>query len=93
MPLPLSTMLMLTISVGTDILPALSFAYEAAELDIMTRRPRTRKEHLVTVRLITHAYLQMGFISTAAGFFAYFSTMYYYGFTMSGLFGLSGSTL
>lgn len=50
-------MLMLTISVGTDILPALSFAYENAELDIMTRRPRTRKEHLVTVRLITHAYL------------------------------------
>lgn len=80
LPLPLSNMLMLAVAVGTDILPAISLAYEAAELDIMTRRPRTKDEHLVTTRLITHAYLQMGIISTAGGFFAYFSTMYYYGF-------------
>lgn len=72
MPLPLSNMLMLCICVGTDILPALSLAYEAAELDIMTRRPRTKDEHLVTAKLLIHAYLQMGIIATAAGFFAYF---------------------
>lgn len=76
----------------------------------MTRRPRTKEEHLVTVKLITHAYLQMGVIASgkqlyysfykfkliinilyyilAAGFFAYFTTMYYFGFTMSGMFGL-----
>lgn len=88
LPLPLSNMLMLCICVGTDILPALSLAYEAAELDVMTRIPRRKDEHMVTLKLITHAYLQMGIIATAAGFFAYFSTMYYYGFTMSGLFGL-----
>jgi len=46
----------------------------------MTRRPRTKEEHLVTVKLITHAYLQMGVIASAAGFFAYFSTMYFFGF-------------
>jgi sodium/potassium-transporting ATPase subunit alpha len=40
-PLPLSPILMLIICVGTDILPALSLAYEAAEIDIMTRKPRT----------------------------------------------------
>jgi len=56
-PLPLNNMLMLCICVGTDILPALSLAYENAELDIMTRRPRTKDEHMVTVKLITHAYL------------------------------------
>lgn len=50
-------MLMLCICVGTDILPALSLAYEAAELDIMTRRPRTKEEHMVTVKLLVHAYL------------------------------------
>lgn len=57
LPLPLSNMLMLCICVGTDILPALSLAYEGAELDIMTRRPRTKDEHLVTLKLLTHAYL------------------------------------
>lgn len=56
-PLPLSPILMLIICVGTDILPALSLAYEAAEIDIMTRKPRTKDDHLVSVKLITHAYL------------------------------------
>ena len=39
-PLPLSNMLILCIAVGTDILPAISLAYEEAEIDIMTRKPR-----------------------------------------------------
>ena len=56
-PLPLSNMLMLCICVGTDILPALSLAYENAEIDIMVRRPRTKNEHMVTRKLITNAYL------------------------------------
>jgi len=30
----------------------------------------------------------MGVIASAAGFFAYFSTMKWYGFNMNGLFGL-----
>ena len=47
-------MLMLCICVGTDILPALSLAYENAE---MVRRPRTKNEHMVTRKLITNAYL------------------------------------
>lgn len=52
-------MLMLCICVGTDILPALSLAYEAAEIDIMIRRPRKKAEHMVTAKLINHAYLQV----------------------------------
>lgn len=51
---------MLIICVGTDIYPALSLAYEEAEVDIMTRKPRKQSEHLVTARLLTHAYGQMG---------------------------------
>lgn len=39
-PLPLSSVFMLCICVGTDILPAISLAYEEAEPDIMTRKPR-----------------------------------------------------
>jgi sodium/potassium-transporting ATPase subunit alpha len=74
-PLPLSNIFMLCICVGTDIYPALSLAYEEAEVDIMTRKPRKPSEHLVTLRLLAHAYGQMGEIATAAGFFTYFVIM------------------
>lgn len=74
-PLPLSNTFMLFISVGTDIYPALSLAYEKAEFDIMTRNPRRKSEHIVTLRLLAHAYGQMGEIASAAGFFTYFVIM------------------
>lgn len=61
-PLPLSTVLVLCVDLGTDIFPGISFAFEEAELDIMTRRPRRRYDHMVTLKLITYAYLQMGMI-------------------------------
>lgn len=87
-PLPLSNIFMLCICVGTDIYPALSLAYEEAEVDIMTRRPRKPDEHLVTMRLLCHAYGQMGEIATAGAFFTYFVIMRLYGFPPHILFGL-----
>lgn len=54
----------------------------------MTRRPRKPDEHLVTARLLAHAYGQMGEIATAGGFFTYFVVMRLYGFPPSLLFGL-----
>jgi len=56
-PLPLSTVLILCIDLGTDMVPAISFAYENAELDIMDRVPRNSKhDHLVNTKLISFAY-------------------------------------
>lgn len=87
-PLPLSNIFMLCICVGTDIYPALSLAYEEAEVDIMTRKPRKPTDHLVTLRLLAHAYGQMGEIATAAAFFTYFVIMEVYGFAPKTLFFL-----
>lgn len=42
LPLPLSTFLVILISVGTDIFPSLAFSFEEPEMDIMTRKPRTK---------------------------------------------------
>jgi sodium/potassium-transporting ATPase subunit alpha len=57
-PLPLSTVLILCIDLGTDMIPAISFAYENPELDIMERAPRKSKlDHLVNAKLISFAYL------------------------------------
>ena len=36
-PMPLSTVLILAIDLGTDMVPAISMAYEDAEADIMKR--------------------------------------------------------
>lgn len=47
-PLPISTVLILCVDLGTDMFPAISFAYEECELDIMTRMPRLKTEHMVT---------------------------------------------
>jgi sodium/potassium-transporting ATPase subunit alpha len=61
-PLPLSTVLILCVDLGTDMFPAISFAYEDSELDIMTRPPRYTSEHLVSSKLLSYAYVQMGII-------------------------------
>merc|ERR1719472_692763 len=62
-PLPLSTVLILCIDLGTDMIPAISFAYENPELDIMDRVPRNSKlDHLVNTKLISFAYFQIGVI-------------------------------
>ena len=39
-PLPLGTITILCIDLGTDLIPAISLAYEQAESDIMKRLPR-----------------------------------------------------
>ena len=82
-PLPLSNIFMLVICVGTDIYPALSLAYEEAEVDIMTRRPRKPEEHLVSAKLLGHAYGNMGELATCGGFFTYNIIMTVYGFPFS----------
>jgi sodium/potassium-transporting ATPase subunit alpha len=85
-PLPLTTQLILAIDLGTDIFPAISFAYEPTELDIMKRKPRdAKKDRLVTTKLIVFSYLLIGVIQAAASFFCFFTVMYDFGFKASGL--------
>ena len=62
-PMPLSALLMVAICVGTDLAPAISLGYENAELDIMKRPPRhPQLDHLVTIKLMSFAYLQIGIL-------------------------------
>eukprot|EP00756_Hemistasia_phaeocysticola_P026969 Hpha_TRINITY_DN16092_c2_g6::TRINITY_DN16092_c2_g6_i1::g.117518::m.117518/K01539/ATP1A; sodium/potassium-transporting ATPase subunit alpha len=68
-PLPLSTVLILCVDLGTDMVPAISLAYENPERDIMRRRPRTKSDNLVTLKLISFSYFQIGIIQALAGFY------------------------
>merc|ERR1712048_1470454 len=88
-PQPLSTVLILCIDLGTDMVPAISFAYENPELDIMERFPRNaQRDHLVNAKLISFAYLQIGIVQASAGLFTYFYMLNDYGFKPATLFGL-----
>merc|ERR1719456_682530 len=59
LPLPLSTVLILCVDLGTDMIPAISLAYENAERDIMRRPPRSAEDNLVTSKLICFSYFQI----------------------------------
>uniref|UniRef100_A0A8D0HHF6 Sodium/potassium-transporting ATPase subunit alpha n=1 Tax=Sphenodon punctatus TaxID=8508 RepID=A0A8D0HHF6_SPHPU len=88
-PLPLGTITILCIDLGTDMVPAISLAYEAAESDIMKRQPRNpRTDKLVNERLISMAYGQIGMIQALGGFFSYFVILAENGFLPANLVGI-----
>merc|ERR1712033_135000 len=91
-PLPLGTVTILCIDLGTDMVPAISMAYEGPESDIMKRQPRNPfTDKLVNERLISMAYGQIGMIQAVSGFFTYFVIMGENGFRPGKLFGLRRS--
>lgn len=88
-PLPLSTIAILLIDLGTDMYPAISLAYETAESDIMSRVPRDpTKDKLVNPRLIYLSYGIIGMMQAAAGFLVYFVVMAEHGWYPSRLLGI-----
>merc|ERR1712106_823437 len=88
-PLPLGTVTILCIDLGTDLLPAISLAYEQAESDIMKRLPRNKfTDKLVNERLISMAYGQIGMIQALAGFVCYVIVLMQNGFLPGDLVGL-----
>eukprot|EP00762_Andalucia_godoyi_P007566 ANDGO_00787.mRNA.1 Sodium/potassium-transporting ATPase subunit alpha len=72
-PLALSVILVLLLSLGTDMLPAIALAYEEPEQDIMNRKPRNAlTDRMVTSRLISLSYLQLGIMEAFAGMLVFF---------------------
>jgi len=87
-PIPLETIMILCIDLGTDMLPAISLAYELPEGGIMRRKPRDKsKDRLVNAKLIALAYGQIGMIQAAAGFCCYFMVFNHYGISFDDLTG------
>lgn len=72
-PLPLTVMQILTVDLGTDLLPALGLGIEKAEPGIMDQPPRPQNSHLLNKSIIWKAFglygLTASVISTAAYFF------------------------
>ncbi|XP_053308078.1 potassium-transporting ATPase alpha chain 2 [Spea bombifrons] len=88
-PLPIGTITILFIDLGTDIIPSVSFAYEKAERDIMNRKPRRKNvDRLVNQQLALYAYLQIGIIQSVGAFLNYFTVMAEQGFLPYTLLGI-----
>ncbi|MCC7572720.1 MAG: cation-transporting P-type ATPase [Candidatus Methanofastidiosum sp.] len=70
-PLPLTVIQILAIDLGTDMLPAIALGTEPAEIDVMERPPRSRKDRLLTIPLIIKSYGLIGPIEAAAGLYGF----------------------
>jgi len=75
-PLPLTVVLILSIDLGTDLLPALGLGVESSEFDVMKQPPRPRNERLLSPNLLFMSYGIVGMLQAAAGFFSYFVVLY-----------------
>ena len=64
-PLALTVIQILTIDLGTDIIPSMALGQEKPRRGIMRRPPRRRSDKLMSWPLIIHSYLFLGLIEAA----------------------------
>jgi P-type Ca2+ transporter type 2C len=80
-PLALNVMQVLSIDLGTDIMPALALGAEPPEPGVMDKPPRSLKEHVITPSLLLRAYVWLGSIQSlaamAAFYFVYWTNGYW----------------
>lgn len=78
-PLPLTVMQILTIDLGTDMLPALGLGSEKSEPGVMQEKPRSREAHLLNKSIIWKAFALYGLVASLISSAAYFFVNYAYG--------------
>lgn len=75
-PIALDVMHVLSIDLGTDIVPALALGAEPPEPGTMDRPPRRLSDHLITRKLLVRAYLVLGPVQALASMSAFY--LYYW---------------
>jgi P-type Ca2+ transporter type 2C len=71
-PLPLTVMQILTVDLGTDMVPALGLGTERPEPGVMDRPPRGPTERLMDRRVLVKAFAWYGLLETVFSMSAYF---------------------
>jgi len=71
-PLALNVMHILSVDLGTDMMPALALGAEPPEPGVMDRPPRSLKEHVITLPLLLRAYLWLGPLQSLAAMAAFY---------------------
>ena len=78
-PLPLTVMQILTVDLGTDMLPALGLGAEKSEPGIMDQPPRARTAHLLNKATVWKAFGWYGMIASVLSTVAYFFVNWLHG--------------
>ena len=75
-PLALTVIQILSIDLGTDLLPAIGLGQEPPERDTMQHPPRRLDQRLLSFRLMATAYLFLGVIQAAFSLFLFFLVLH-----------------
>ncbi|MGE5471417.1 MAG: cation-translocating P-type ATPase [Bacteroidota bacterium] len=78
-PLPLTVIQILTVDLGTNVLPALALGAEKPSADIMQRPPRPRGERLLSGAVLARAYLFLGPLEALGALATYFFVLHGFG--------------
>lgn len=78
-PLPLTVMQVLSIDLGTDMVPAIGLGADHSDEDVMLRKPRSLQKPLLSADLLIKALLWYGLIEAAAGMSGYLFANYLHG--------------
>ena len=71
-PLPLTVMQVLSIDLGTDMVPAIALGADLPEKGVMDLPPRSQKEPLLNRRVMAKAFLWYGLIEAGIAMLAYY---------------------
>lgn len=86
-PLGMTVMQVLSVDLGTDMVPALALGAELPEPGLMDRPPRSLKEHVISGPLLARAYLFLGVIQGTIAVVAFFFYYWTHGYAGK-IFGL-----
>jgi len=86
-PLPITAILILFIDLVADLLPAVSYAYEPEESDIMKRGPRNiKKDRLISPNLAFYSFVTIGGLQVLSGFAMYLTVFLTRGYAWRDIF-------
>jgi sodium/potassium-transporting ATPase subunit alpha len=75
-PLALTIIQILSIDLGTDLLPAIALGQEPPDRDVMDHPPRGRTDRLLSRPLLVHSYLFLGLLEAVYSLFLFFFYLY-----------------
>jgi Ca2+-transporting ATPase len=79
-PLALTVMQVLSIDLGTDMVPAIALGAEPAEPGLMERPPRSLKAHIITRSLLARAFLLLAIAQSLATLAAFYFQYWTHGY-------------
>ncbi|KAE9547419.1 hypothetical protein FO519_009368, partial [Halicephalobus sp. NKZ332] len=91
LPLGITSLQILSIDLGTEIMPGIAMAKEPMEGDLMERPPRRRNKLLVSNTLLFYSYGYAGLIQSVGSFLAYCVVFWTHGIALKDLW-MSGMT-